>query len=1071
MPSGVKVLPTTHDTVQAITDDGEDAVTSEGMLFRKRNVSRAQESDVGDTLEADLAHNGKLDMTASELFKQADSDGKGTICFTEFERLHAAIGKAAMAQEKKRLMSERNRKLAKKFAAVTATLFVVMLLGNAALTTAVIFLSKDTKVVGGQLVDVAGHSLKIGSADMSFDTDGVMKLANGAQPIKTADSFMKHGLDSRLDDEVWRELKYVYLKNERGGMVNLFVQATSRVLPGSTGPGGVPLEDPLFGTYVRIQTAVGTIWLDGSIMTFHDDMYGVFTSAGFTVVDKSSPGRRLAGAFELIGLFNSLSSIDGWNSTFDSPPFIPESFTADVSVMYACNQAGADECSKRGYPTINFLGERYARSSMLLFSDATQGMVYERHSELPGLAGWTYEKLNDGSSVHQAQRWGKTGEMYACRHNSTEESAPSNAKGLAGIDPSAFLAAYAGVETVGDEEWHKIVVKSREISMMTLEYYVVILPESSVAGRTEAHPRFVQVIRGPYSSLGPDRGVSMRFAYRFDSFIPGGSAPQGLPQTPFLCSHVPFEAVSPKGGVPIANPYPFTKLGTGPQRSYLNMMLSMSPDQPLQVETFKKMNFDTGGLMLGAILWHIHSDADTTSAFEAQYDPVSRESEEFVSDAYPRLSNTPGVFANSVHVSGSWGLTNNQWAHNVQIAKGSDYLHDLITYVMVKNEIDKTLVVAFATGSLTMDASGEFTVLVPSVQPEDDNYVSRAIKGNQEAELIKAVSSIGAGGRRQLAELDLNASDPLVRSAIMQHYSRAFTAHRHRRRLFPGAGSVGCDSSKKSPATGVLAEKIIDPMKDLFGGCSMSFYGSNALIGAPCGFEIECLASFNLGIKNGEISGTLNVAWGNGMAAVEGGVHIAFGIGLKWKSFDLNIMTIKFSLLLGTDFLEFKRCKKYRHYTDAAAQQAFDANDAALQAVWDDYWYWRDFLETNFDLSPDIIDLSAALSSGLHEAIPTHTETFNNIAQCDPSVGYDTTQVLTGVASGQLAGEVGICNAACVGVSGLVKFTMAAKGEPPASDVPARPYQLASGEAYGFAWGGGSLEGCLFGFCGTIFTF
>ena len=87
-------------------------------------------------------------------------------------------------------------------------------------------------------------------------------------------------------------------------------QAVSRVID----------KHALHGSYVNIHTSVGTITLDGSILTFTDGMEGVFKNAGFAVVSRQ---RRLQGVFELIGLFNSVAAFEGWNATYDLPPKIP----------------------------------------------------------------------------------------------------------------------------------------------------------------------------------------------------------------------------------------------------------------------------------------------------------------------------------------------------------------------------------------------------------------------------------------------------------------------------------------------------------------------------------------------------------------------------------------------------------------------------------------------------------------------------------------------------------------------------------------------------------------------------
>jgi len=321
--------------------------------------------------------------------------------------------------------------------------------------------------------------------------------------------------------------------------VNLLVLATSRTVEGAAGPGGVNLERPLFGSYVRIQCEVGTVWLDGDIMTFEDGMEGVFTSAGFAVVhsNKGEPGRRLQGIFELMGLFNSLPIFAGWNSTFDSPPRMPLSFTADAWVMYSCVQRGTDMCKRFNLQTHMFNGESYTRSKVYLQAD--DGMKYERHEDLVRLPGWRYEKYTLDGVAHQSQTWKQTGDRFHCRSNATDLIVP-----VGSLDPTKFLASFAGETVVDGETWNKIVLKGREAQMMTVEYWVA-MQRSSVSGDFEAHPRVIQFTRGPYDPdpSGPEHGNSLRFAYLFDRFTPqdGESGRfisfdgQDLPGVPFQC--------------------------------------------------------------------------------------------------------------------------------------------------------------------------------------------------------------------------------------------------------------------------------------------------------------------------------------------------------------------------------------------------------------------------------------------------------------------------------------------------------------------------------------------------------
>ena len=66
-------------------------------------------------------------------------------------------------------------------------------------------------------------------------------------------------------------------------------------------------ENALHGSHVKIHTSVGTIMLDGSILTFTDGMEGVFENAGSEVVSRQ---RRLGG-YSSFGYFNSLPTYYG----------------------------------------------------------------------------------------------------------------------------------------------------------------------------------------------------------------------------------------------------------------------------------------------------------------------------------------------------------------------------------------------------------------------------------------------------------------------------------------------------------------------------------------------------------------------------------------------------------------------------------------------------------------------------------------------------------------------------------------------------------------------------------------
>ena len=184
-------------------------------------------------------------------------------------------------------------------------------------------------------------------------------------------------------------------------MLNLHVQATSRTVNMAD-----DYELPLHGSYIHIQTAVGSVWLDGDIVTFEDGMSGTFAQAGFEVVqhhDVMSPTstggtkahRRLTGVNELIGVFNSIQSFEGWPASRPLPR-IPETYTATVKSMYNCKYGGSDRCHQTNIDAAHLISYQkagannpmdFAFTVQKVWADASKGLVREQLTHLPGLDG------------------------------------------------------------------------------------------------------------------------------------------------------------------------------------------------------------------------------------------------------------------------------------------------------------------------------------------------------------------------------------------------------------------------------------------------------------------------------------------------------------------------------------------------------------------------------------------------------------------------------------------------------------------------------------------------------------
>ena len=179
------------------------------------------------------------------------------------------------------IKEKKTRRLATK-AAIAMGVVILLVVGlNAGLTAAIVFLSKDVKVVGGVLVDPSTNEpLKTSSADTKVASDGTLRDRASNRAIATASALQELAIDSRLPDSAWDELKYIDVRNDNGGSVHLFVQAFTRI----------PSTNALHGSFVKIHSTIGTITLDGDLMTFSDNLStGAFADAQFAV---TSSGRQ-----------------------------------------------------------------------------------------------------------------------------------------------------------------------------------------------------------------------------------------------------------------------------------------------------------------------------------------------------------------------------------------------------------------------------------------------------------------------------------------------------------------------------------------------------------------------------------------------------------------------------------------------------------------------------------------------------------------------------------------------------------------------------------------------------------
>ena len=288
---------------------------------------------------------------ATKMMRGYDRDGNGLFSRDEVREMATDF-----------LKEKQTRRLTTKVAIVIGVILLLVVAMNAGLTAAIVFLSKDIKVADGKLLDPkTNEELRFSSAETMVSAEGELVDRKHGTTLKTAESEQVLALDSRLPDSAWAELRHATFKTQEGGLLHVQVQV--RCVPHFPCKATHKAEEPalfawqavsrvidehaLHGSYVKIHTSVGTITLDGLILTFTDGMEGVFKNAGFAVVPRQ---RRLQGVFELIGLFNSVPAFEGWNTTYDLPPKIPTTFEAEGHMLYACQYGDLDLCDEVGLP-------------------------------------------------------------------------------------------------------------------------------------------------------------------------------------------------------------------------------------------------------------------------------------------------------------------------------------------------------------------------------------------------------------------------------------------------------------------------------------------------------------------------------------------------------------------------------------------------------------------------------------------------------------------------------------------------------------------------------------------------
>lgn len=131
---------------------------------------------------------------------------------------------------------------------------------------------------------------QVASSDFKIHHDGTLLQAGSPAagdedlvPISTIDSSSSARLSSALPNSYFKELRSVEFQQPSGSVMFLNVHAVARI---------IKLKSAL-GSVVKLVTQVGTIILDGDVVSFSNDAAPIMEEAGFVVHHQTtSSGRR-----------------------------------------------------------------------------------------------------------------------------------------------------------------------------------------------------------------------------------------------------------------------------------------------------------------------------------------------------------------------------------------------------------------------------------------------------------------------------------------------------------------------------------------------------------------------------------------------------------------------------------------------------------------------------------------------------------------------------------------------------------------------------------------------------------
>ena len=334
-----------RDTVRALDDEGNGVLEIDEIAEMVEMYAAVKEANKRGEIDIKT-----LPKEIQPSLKVFDVDGDGTVAPLELAR------GAELYVESKKMVKKLTR-----LAVALLLLMGIMLAAITGLVFTVVELSKETSTDGSGVQTVKGtnESVKVASAETA-SVGGVSVDRETGKPAQVAPVLTPAPLTSRLDTQVFKDLRYFEVTSPTGAEVQLFVLGIARM----------ERENSVLGTVIEMVTEVGHIVLDDELLYIeHEDGSAFFTRAGFVVSDEAHPdtgGRALLGVFELLGFFNAIDGLEPTTSdgSVQESPKLPDFFYSEMRVLKPCDGAlypaasgispNADMCSMLGsdYPGV-----------------------------------------------------------------------------------------------------------------------------------------------------------------------------------------------------------------------------------------------------------------------------------------------------------------------------------------------------------------------------------------------------------------------------------------------------------------------------------------------------------------------------------------------------------------------------------------------------------------------------------------------------------------------------------------------------------------------------------------------